>query len=254
VLSRLNQVNVFIGTLTLSLVEIYTLLIKDNLAVKRVFFSTFLDNLRKIVWSCLPISLLTVSTSAIVYSFHIAPEFYTRGLSVYLGGIVALALIREGAPVMGALAIVTQYCSGMTAQIASMKVTEQLDAMKLAKANPVIYLLFPMICSGIVGFPLVIAICILVSILVNYLTSNLLINVTYQVYTTSIFNAVVIKDLLLVLVKSSIFGFVSTLVSFTCGILTVGGSKSVGNSTRLSVIINFALVVILDYIITALWL
>ncbi len=247
-------INTFIATLALSLIESFMLLVKDFSQIREIFISNFLENLKRIVWSCLPISLLTVSVSAIVYSFHVAPEFNTRGLSVYLGGIVALALIREGAPVMGSLAIITQYCSGKTAEIGSMKITEQLDAMKLAKVNPIAYLLLPMLVSGLVGFPLVIIVCTLVSLVINFIASHLLINISYQLYTTSISGAVIVKDIFLLIIKSSCFGFFSALISYICGVLTVGGSKSVGSSTRLSVVINFALVVILDYIITALWL
>lgn len=240
----------FVSTLILSLLEA----IKISFLEKRIYYENFYENLRKVIWTCLPIATLTVGASAIVYSIHVAPEFSKRGLSIYLGGLVALALIREGVPVMGSLAIVTQFCSGMTAQIGSMKITEQLDAMKLSKVQPSAYLLLPMLLAGLIGFPIVIMICIITGLLVNFIASNFLININYHFYSTSILSALQIKDILLALLKASIFGFVATLVSYTCGVLTRGGSKALGNSTRLSVVINFALVVILDYIITALWL
>lgn len=248
---RLNSlVNNFISTLTLSIFEA----LKIIFIHKKIYVENFIEDLRKIIWTCLPIATLTVSASAIIYSIHVAPEFATRGLDIYLGGLVALALIREGVPVMASLAIVTQYCSSMTAQIGSMKITEQLDAMKVLKVYPNAYLFVPMLLAGVIGFPIVVMICILLGILVNYFSSNFLIDISYHLYSSSILNAVATKDIFLALVKASIFGFFVTSVSYTCGILTYGGSKGVGNSTRLSVIINFALVVILDYIITALWL
>lgn len=250
---KLNLISNFISTMTLSFLEAIQIVF-GGASRGRVYGVNLLENLRKIVWTCLPIATLTVSASAIVYSIHVAPEFSKRGLNIYLGGIVALALIREGVPVMGALAIVTQFCSGMTAQIGSMKITEQLDAMKLAKVSPCAYLLVPMLLSAVIGFPIVVLICILTSLAINFFSSNLLIDISYSLYSSSIFKAVHMKDIFLAIVKASIFGFFVTLVSYTCGILTVGGAKAVGSSTRLSVVINFALVVILDYIITALWL
>lgn len=249
----LASINGFIGALGLNLIEAIKIIFRDA-PTKRLYNENILENTRRIIWACLPIATLTVSASAVIYSIHIAQEFSSRGLSIYLGGVIALALIREGAPVMGTLAIVTQYCTGMTAQIGSMKVTEQLDAMKVSKVNPNAYLLVPMLLSGLVGFPIVIIICILVGMVVNYVSSYLLIGITYNLYTTSIVNAITIKDIFLAVVKTAVFGFVVSLVSYTCGIQTVGGSKAVGNSTRVSVVINFALVVILDYIITALWI
>ena len=135
-----------------------------------------------------------------------------------------------------------------------MKITEQIDAMKMAQVYPVPYILVPLLLSGLIGFPILIMICILAGIAVNFVISNLLINITLQLYLSSIVNVVCIKDILLSIVKSSMFGFFVNLVSFNCGMLTLGGSKAVGNSIRLSVSLNFALVLILDYIITALWI
>lgn len=251
--SKLVLISNFIATLTLILIDAIKIIYRD-VPVGRLYSQNFLENLRKIVWTCLPIATLTVGVSSIVYSIHVAPEFAKRGLNVYLGGLVALALIREGVPVMGSLAIVTQFCSGMTAQIGSMKITDQLDAMKMVKVYPNAYILVPMLLAGLIGFPILIIVCIIIGLLINFVVTYLLIDISYNLYVTSIFNALQVKDILLALVKASVFGFFVTLISYTCGIQTLGGSKAVGSSTRLSVIINFATIIILDYIITALWL
>lgn len=240
----------FVASLSLSLVSGF----KQMLIEKRFYMEIFLGNLREILWTCLPISTLTVGASAIVYSIHVAPDFAERGLTIYFGGLVALALIREGVPVMGSLAIIAQFCSSITAQIGSMKVTEQIDAMKIARVNPNSYVLLPLVLAGCIGFPLIITVCIFTGILINYITTSFLIDISYNLYVTSIANAVCIKDILLALIKAFIFGFFVTCISYNCGILTCGGAKGVGSSTRLSVILNFATVIILDYIITALWL
>ena len=251
--SYLIQINNFIATVSSSFIEALRIIFND-LPKGQFYSKNFFENLRKIIWTCLPIATLTVSASSIIYAIHVAPEFSKRGLSVYLGGLVAISLIREGVPVMASLAIVTQFCTGMTAQIGSMKITEQLDAMKIAKVYPAAYLLVPMLLAGLIGFPIVIIICIIIGLAINFFSTNLLINISPTLYLNSILNSVQFKDIFLALAKASIFGFVVTLISFTCGLITVGGSKAVGNSTRLSVVINFALVVILDYLITALWL
>lgn len=251
--SKIFQINNFIYALTINLLDAVSIIFKD-LPQGKFYYENFLESIRKIVWNCLPIATLTVSASAFIYSIHVAPEMSRRGLTDYLGGLVSLALIREGVPVMATLAIVTQFSSGMTAQIASMKVTEQLDAMRIVKVYPNAYLLVPMLLAGVIGFPIVIMICILVGIIVNYIFSNILIDINYHLYFSSILKAVAIKDIFFALTKASVFGFFITLISYICGIITQGGSKAVGNSTRLSVVINFILVVVLDYIITALWL
>ena len=249
----LIKINNFIGILVVNLLESIRIISKD-VPLGRFYIDNFYEYLRKIVWTCLPIATLTVSASSIVYSIHVAPEFSSHGLNSYLGGIIALSLIREGVPVMASLALITQYCTGLTAQIGSMKISEQIDAMKVANVRPTAYLLVPMLLSGLIGFPVMIVICIFVGILVNFLFSNLLINITLHLYISSISNAIVLKDVFLALVKGGVFGFFVSLVSYTCGMLTTGGSKGVGSSTRLSVVVNFALIIILDDIITALWL
>ena len=250
---KINAINTFVATMSLNLSEVFCALFK-GFQNEKFYTECFLENLKKIIWNSLPIATLTVSASSIIYSIHVAPEFSTRGLNIYFGGIVALALVREGIPVMGSLAIITHYCSGITAQIGSMRVTEQLDAMKLSKVSPALYLLLPMLLAGLICFPILIVICILVGIFVNFITTTLLVQISYNLYTTSILNALMLKDIFLALVKAASFGFVATLISYVSGILTAGGAKGVGNSTRLSVVLNFAIIIILDYIITALWL
>ena len=249
----LQFTNKFIGILTLSLLEAMRFINKDGLA-GHTYIENTLENLRKIVWNALPITTLTISAISIIYSIHIAPDFAVRGLNLYFGGIVALALIREGVPVMGALAIITHYATGITAQIGSMKATEQIDAMKISKVSPVAYLLVPMIIAAVIGFPILISIGIFVGLVVSFISTSILIDLNLTLFTTSILQAIVIKDVFLAIVKAIVFGFVVSLISYTCGITTGYGAKAVGDSTKLSVVINFTLVIILDYLITALWL
>ena len=246
----INLINNFIATFSLSVSEA----VKSAFIDRKIYVDNFLENLRKITWTCIPISALTVGASSIVSSIHTAPAIASHGGTSYLGGLIALGLIREGVPVMATLAIVTQFCSGKTAEIGSMKITEQLDAMKLAKVSPSSYILFPMLLAGFIGFPVIISICMFFGLIVNFFISNLLIHISQTLYISSIYNSIEINDIMLGLVKASVFGIIVTAISYTCGILTKGGSKAVGSSTRLSVVINFALVVILDYIITALWI
>lgn len=243
----------FIGTLSLSFLQAFQIIKRDKI-VSKLYIESFIQNLKKIVWNALPITTLIIAASAVIYSIHVAPDFSSRGLNIYFGGIVALALIRECVPVMGSLAIVTYYCTGKTAEIGSMKVTEQIDAMRIIKVNPEGYLLLPMLLSGLLGFPIVVIIGVFIGLIVSFISTTLISEITLSVFTTSILNSVVIKDIMLALLKGATFGFVVTLISYTCGITTIGGARAVGNSTKLSVVVNFAVILILDYIITALWL
>jgi phospholipid/cholesterol/gamma-HCH transport system permease protein len=247
---KLDYLNKFVYSLVINLQEAFKVIFIE----RKIYLANFIEHLRRIVWTCLPIAVLTVCASSIIFAIHVAPTFATRGLTSYLGGGIALALIRECVPVMGSLALVTQYCSGATAQIGSMKITEQLDAMRITKVSPVSYILVPMMLAGVIGFPIVIAISIISGVIVNFFATNFLIDITEKLYTSSISHVVELKDIFLALTKAAVFGFFVTLVSYTCGVLAHGGAKAVGNSTRLAVVINFALIIILDYIITALWL
>ena len=245
--------NNLIATLTLNFLKASGIK-KCNPLSFNLYIESLIENLKKIVWNSFLITTLIVGAASIIYSIHTANEFSIRGLNVYYGGIIALALIRECVPVMAALAIVTYYCTGMTAQIGSMKVTEQLDAMKIAKVEPALYLLAPMLVSAIIGFPILIIVSIFIGLLVSYLSSNLITGITSTLFINSILNVIEIKDIVLALVKASAFGFIVTLISYTCGAMTTGGAKDVGESIKISVVLNFVMIVILDYLITALWL
>lgn len=249
----LGYANIFISTFVLSLADALSLIIIPS-KNRVIFVENFYENLRKLVWDCLPIVTFTIAASSLVFVIHMAPEAEVRGLTAYIGGLVTLSLVRETVPVMGALAIITQYSTGMTAQIGSMKVTEQIDALKLSGVNPTSYLLMPMIFAGVIGVPILSLVALLFSTIVSFLGTYILVDTTAVVYLNSIKYAVVLKDFLLMLLKAIIFGFFIASVSYTNGIITRGGAKAVGTSTRMSVVINFALIIILDYIITALWL
>src|SRR3989338_6618158 len=145
--NKTHQINNFIYTLTLGLLDAIKIIFTD-VPRGKLYYENFLEYLRRIAWNCLPIAVLTVSASAFIYSIHVADEAAKRGLTDYLGGLVSLALIREGVPVLATLAMVSQFSSGMTAQIGSMKVTEQLDAMKIFNVYPNAYLLVPMLLAG----------------------------------------------------------------------------------------------------------
>src|SRR3989338_7511452 len=188
----LNSINNFIATFSLSVSEA----VKSAFIDRKIYVDNFLENLRKITWTCIPISALTVGASSFVSSIHTAPALASHGGTSSLGVLLA----------------------------------------------------------GFIGFPVIISICMFFGLIVNFFISNLLIHISQTLYISSIYNSIEINDIMLGLVKASVFGIIVTAISYTCGILTKGGSKAVGSSTRLSVVINFALVVILDYIITALWI
>ena len=249
----IKATNNFIAILTLNFLKASGIKKSNPLSIY-LYTENLTENLKRIVWNSLLITTLTVGAASIIYSIHMASEFSARGLNVYYGGIIALALIRECVPVMAALAIVTYYCTGMTAQIGSMKVTEQLDAMKIAKVEPTLYLLAPMLVSAVIGFPILIIVSIFIGLLVSYVSSNLITGITSTLFTSSILNAIEVKDIFLALIKAVVFGFTVTLISYTCGAMTTGGAKDVGDSIKISVVLNFVMIIILDYLITAIWL
>lgn len=196
----------------------------------------------------LPITLSIVGMTSIIVAMQVAGEMVKQGGGNYVGMLIAILMIREEAVIMAGFAIISMIGSSLASEIATMKVTEQIDAIKVLKVNPVHYLFTPRILAGTLMMPVVVIISALIGIAGGAVASNLVSGLSFKAYFDSVWFGLSMHDLKVCIMKSFTFGFVISLISCSCGMEARDGAKGVGLATTKAVVWSFVAIVIVDLI------
>ena len=214
-----------------------------------VRFRSVLSQAATISYDSLPISMVISFIAAAVIAIRVAKQFLMSGADTYNGGTIAVVIIREIAPGVAALAIGARAGTSISAEIANMKVTSQVDAIKTLKVDPVGYYFAPRIIAGILTVPMVVIIAELIGIVGGLLVSYMTIGLHPNRYVNSVWLWLNTRDIYISLFKASIFGGLVALVCATQGYLTKGGAKDVGISTTQAAIKSTVYLLIADLLI-----
>ncbi|EEF60533.1 MlaE family ABC transporter permease [Pedosphaera parvula] len=184
------------------------------------------------------------------------PVLVERGLTNSVGGLVGISMAKELAPVMMSILIAGRIGSSMTAEIGSMRVYQEIDALRTMNINPIHYLVLPRLTAIAVALPLLVIFSILVGWGGGALVSalNHKIAVSFQAFFTNLREVVDFGDVINGLVKSFIFALVIGVVCCHQGLQTIGGPRGIGRSVTKAVVNCIVLIVILDYFLTRLML
>lgn len=202
-----------------------------------------------ISYDSLVISLVIAFVSAAVIAIQVSKQFLMSGAEAYVGGSIAVVMIREIAPGFVALAIGARAGTAISAEIANMQVTSQVDAIKTLKVDPIGYYFAPRILAAAITVPMVVLIAELVGIAGGLLVSNLTIHLHPSRYITSVWLWLSTRDIYISLFKGIIFGVLISLVCATQGYKTKGGAKDVGESTTKAAVLSTVYMLIADFLI-----
>ena len=172
------------------------------------------------------------------------------GAESYVGGFLAVALIRELAPGFAALAISARAGTAISAEIANMQVTSQVDAIKTLKVDPIGYYFAPRIISGAITVPMVVILAELFGILGGMIISYYAIDLHPNRYMSSVWLCLNTRDIYISILRGFVFGIIIPLVCATQGYKTTGGAKNVGISTTKAAIKSTVFLLMADLIIT----
>ena len=203
--------------------------------------------------SSLPITLSIVGMTSVIIAMQVAGEMVKQGAGNYVGMLVAILMVREEGVIMAGFAIISMIGSSLASEIATMKVTEQIDAIRVLKVNPVHYLFTPRVIAGTLMMPLVVIVASVFGIIGGAVASNLASGLTYKAYFDSVWFGLNMHDLKVCIFKSFAFGFVISLISCSCGMEAKDGAKGVGIATTKAVVWSFVAIVILDLIFAAMF-
>lgn len=198
-------------------------------------------------------TLAMVGITGMIVSLQLSYEMVKQGAGDFVGMLVTVMIIRELGPVMSAFAVTSMVGSSMAAELGTMKVTEQIDAMNVLGVDPIYYLLVPRVIAGFLIMPFVVILSNTVGIIGGMITSNLTSGVSLLNYVESIWRGLSVRDISSSIVKASVFGGLIALISSSIGFKTQGGAREVGQATTKAVVWSFMAIVISDYIISLLF-
>jgi len=195
----------------------------------------------------LPLVLIIGLFTGMVSAWQAAYQF--KGLISFslIGGSVSRAIFIELGPVLTAIVIAGRVGASIAAEIGTMKVTEQIDALESMAINPVRYLAMPRYLGAVIMMPILVVFANAIALLGAYLVSNFFLDLTPEIFFGSVKRFFQTKDIVSGIVKSVFFGGVTALLGCHIGFNTSGGAEGVGLATIRAFVLSAAMILILDY-------
>ncbi|NRT12636.1 ABC transporter permease [Flavobacterium sp. 14A] len=207
-----------------------------ELFVPRYEFKEFLKQCYKIGYKSIPLVAITGFIMGLVLTLQSRPTLVSFGAESWLPGMVALSLIREIAPVITALICAGKIASGIGAELGSMKVTEQIDAMEVAAINPFKYLVVTRVLATTLMVPLLVVLADVIGVFGGYMGVNIHGDMSLYLYITKVFDILTFSDLLPATVKTFFFGFFIGIIGCYKGFNANSGTESVGVAANSAVV------------------
>ena len=199
------------------------------------------------------VALIAALFTGMVLALQTAVNMARFGAEAYVGPVVALSILRELGPVLTAILVGGKVASGITAELGSMQVTEQIDALRSLGVNYVKKLVVPRVLAALVVFPLVTILADVVGLVGGMLVVVFERDVDAYLYWNTIAYWVVIRDFVTGIAKSVVFGVLVTLIGCYNGLETSGGTEGLGRSTTDTVVQVAMAVIVSDFFLTKLF-
>lgn len=201
----------------------------------------------------LGVASITTIFTGMVLALQTAYSLPSLGIKYYIGSVVSKSLVRELGPVLTALIVGGRIGSGMTAEIGTMKVTEQIDALRSMAADPVKKLVAPKLIATLVMLPALTIIGDALGILGGLIVATFTLNLTPGLYLNDVFDSLTLADVASGVGKSFFFGYFIAIVGCYNGLNTTGGADGVGRATTNTVVVAAILVLVSDFFLTKLF-
>lgn len=216
-------------------------------------FERILSQAKRTGPGSLMISALVAFFVGIIIALQMAYQMVKLSAELYIPNVVAVSITRELGPVLTALIVAGRMGAGITAEIGSMKVTEQIDALRAFAVNPVKYLVVPRFLALIIMLPLLTVISDMIGIMGGYVICVFKLNINPAMYFTMVGQSLHVKDVVTGLIKTMFFGSIIALVGCHQGFNVSGGADGVGRATTLAVVRSFILIIMADALFTTLF-
>ena len=208
------------------------------------------DQMVRIGVDSLPISTLTSFFIGVVIAFQSAYQMHKVSAEMYIPSLVSISITREIGPILTALVVAGRVGASIAAELGSMKVTEQIDALETLAANPIKYLVTPRFLALFTMLPLLTIYADWVGILGGYVVSVYKLGLTHELYWRMTFQPLVLKDIFTGLFKTLVFASIICSISCFEGMRVEGGAEGVGAATTRAVVTSFILIIASDALFT----
>ncbi len=247
-MGSLNEIVSYIGSSGINLLETLKFIARGRVNIENTAVQTVKAGIGSLF-----IVVTTQSFIGLAMSTQLAKEFEKLGAEAFIGGFIGLATVRELAPVISAIVVAGRVGAAISAEIGSMKVTEQIDALRVFGINPLRYLLVPRLIAASMVNPLLTIIAAIVSIMAGMVLSNASVDVSYSAYLNSVRQFVMVRDVFIMMFKAVVFGGAIAIIATTTGLEVKNGAESVGNATTKTVVWSIMAIFTLNYIITSMF-
>lgn len=221
-----------------------------NVTKRPIYWKDILMQMDTIGVGSLPIVALIGAFSGIVMTLQMSRALATYGATSQTGQVVAISIVRELGPVLTALLIAGRNASGIASELGSMKVTEQIDAMRALGTDPIQKLVVPRLMATAIMQPLLTVIADFVALLGGLLIAVTIIGNTADQYWNSAIDVLELNDVIQGLSKPFVFAIIIALVGCYYGLRTSGGTQGVGRATTQAVVVASVWVFVIDVLIT----
>ncbi|RAI60810.1 MlaE family ABC transporter permease [Roseicella frigidaeris] len=212
----------------------------------RMFWRAFIE----IAWFSLPVVALTALFTGMVLALQSYTGFARFNAQSAIASVVVISLTRELGPVLASLMVAGRIGASFAAEIGTMRVTDQIDALTTLSTDPMKYLVAPRLLAAIIALPLLVLVADILGVMGGWLIGTYKLGFVSAAYLKSTFDYLQAEDVISGLVKASVFGFVIALMGTWCGYNSKGGAQGVGGATTTAVVASSILILALDYVLT----
>lgn len=196
------------------------------------------------------IALLTSTFIGMVFTIQVSREFINFGASSAVGGVLAISLTREMAPVLTAVILAGRVGSAFAAELGTMRVTEQIDALYMLKTDPIDYLVIPRVIACCLMLPILTVLSLLTGMIGGMIIASSLYNIPQSVFVDSARTFLSLWDLCSAPIKGFFFGALIAIIGSSWGLTTTGGAKGVGQSTTTAVVTSLLAIFISNFFLS----
>lgn len=229
------------GNVTKFIARFFKEIVRPPFEIKEFFRQCFI-----IGYKSLPLVMITGFIMGLVLTLQSRPTLIKFGAESWLPSMVALSLIREIAPVITALICAGKIASGIGAELGSMKVTEQIDAMEVSAINPYKYLVVTRVLAATLMIPILVIFADAIGIFGGYIGMNIHSDISLYRYFSQVLEALVFLDIIPATIKSFFFGFFIGIIGCYKGFTASNGTESVGKAANTAVVAASLTIFIID--------
>ena len=218
-----------------------------------IYWKLILQQMLRIGYFSLPVVGLTAFFTGAVLCLQIFIGGSRYGAESFVPQIVVLGITRELGPVIAGLMVAGRVSAAIAAELGTMRVTEQIDALTTLSTNPMKYLVTPRLIAGVLSMPILVAIADSIGVFGGYIVATKTLNFNGAVYVKNTANFVTQEDVVSGLVKAAVFGFIIALMGCYNGFNSRGGAQGVGNATTNAVVSASILILAANYLLTSIF-